>query len=228
MGAGEMTFQTKQEWIYGKLKDSIENCDLKPGERIFLDQVASEYKVSRIPVREALLQLQVEGLVEMVPHCGAVVSPVDFSSAVDYYAISRELQVLAVKACIDRASDEEIRKISKMVSEMEKAAAKDDRDEYTRLNHVFHDYIVELSRMPLLSECLGNFQQRWHRFEKYYHLYPMSVGRMQQTMAEHREILSAIENRDKDAAEKAVRTHNITGLEDHLNRMKEVSGRTEA
>ena len=47
-------------------------------------------------------------------------------------------------------------------------------------------------------------------------------------MAEHREILSAIENRDKDAAEKAVRTHNITGLEDHLNRMKEVSGRTEA
>ena len=166
MGAEEMTFQTKQEWIFEKLKNAIENCELKPGERILLDQVAAENKVSRIPVREALLQLQVEGLVEMVPHCGAVVSPVDFTSASDYFAISRELQVLAVKACIDRSSDEEISKIAAMVDEMEAAARKDDRDEYTRLNHVFHDYIVDLSRMPLLSECLGKFQQRWHRFEK--------------------------------------------------------------
>ena len=129
MGAEEMTFQTKQEWIFEKLKNAIENCELKPGERILLDQVAAENKVSRIPVREALLQLQVEGLVEMVPHCGAVVSPVDFTSASDYFAISRELQVLAVKACIDRSSDEEISKIAAMVDEMEAAARKDDRDE---------------------------------------------------------------------------------------------------
>ena len=223
MGAEEMTFQTKQEWIFEKLKNAIENCELKPGERILLDQVAAENKVSRIPVREALLQLQVEGLVEMVPHCGAVVSPVDFTSASDYFAISRELQVLAVKACIDGSSDEEISKIAVMVDEMEEAARKDDRDEYTRLNHVFHDYIVDLSRMPLLSECLGNFQQRWHRFEKHYHLYPMSEERMHQTLGEHRNILSAIEHRNKEEAEEAVRTHNITGLEDHLKRMKEVS-----
>ena len=87
-------FQTKQEWLYSELKNAIGHCEIPPGERLILDELAAKYHVSRVPVREALLQLQAEGLVQMTPHVGAVVAPITQASAQDYFAISRELQVL--------------------------------------------------------------------------------------------------------------------------------------
>lgn len=213
-----MPYKTKQEWIYCTLKEMIEDCELKPGERLLLDQIASDFGVSRVPVREALLQLQSEGFVDMIPHAGAVVASVDFSSANDYFAISRELQVLAIRAFTERASDSEIKDLENLVEKMEKASG--NREEYHLLNQDFHDYIASHCKMPLIEGFLKTYKEHWHRFVKYYHLYPMSEERIAQTIKEHRRILEAIENRDLDGAEKASREHNLSGLDEHLYRMK--------
>ncbi len=212
-------YLTKQEWIYNELKRQIEDCTLMPGERLLLDQIAETFHASRVPAREALLQLQAEGLVEIIPHCGAVVAPIDFSSASDYFAVSRSLQVLASRMACQRATEDELRELERIVEEMEKCAESGDKEEYSVLNHHFHDTIAEISRMPLVPEFLKTFQNQWHRFECYYDLYPMPEERIEETLAQHREILDALLSRDEDRVEKATIKHNLTGLEDHLRHM---------
>lgn len=220
----KVPFQTKQEWLFTTLREMIETCELKPGQRLLLDQIAADFNVSRVPVREALLQLQSEGLVQMIPHSGAIVTPVDFLSASDYFAVSRELQVLAVKAFCERSSKEDLIQLETMVLEMEKAAQQDDRALYSSLNQDFHDFIADHCKMPLVNSFLRTYKQHWNRFVRFYHLYPMSRERMKQTLSEHRDLLNALVNRDLVEAERASRVHNITGLEDHLSRMKNENG----
>ena len=215
-------FQTKQEWLYSELKSAIEHCEIPPGERLILDELAAEYHVSRVPVREALLQLQAEGLVQMTPHVGAVVAPITQASAQDYFAISREWQVLAVRAAATRMNEEEKNGLEAIVVEMEGIASSGDTLEYSRANRRFHDYIKDHCHMPLIPQMIDNFHQHWHRFERYYNLYPMTTDRMDRTLSEHRELMEAIKASDPDRAEAASRMHNITGLEDHLRRMEAV------
>jgi len=220
-GVHKMQFQTKQEWLYHTLRDAIRNCELEPGERLLMDELAAEFNVSRVPVREALLQLQAEGLVQMVPHSGAVVAPITFASAQDYFAISRELQVLAGRAAAERMTDSEREALRTLVDRMERLAEAGDREQYTKANLEFHQCLANVSRMPLVPHFLDQFQQHWQRVMCYYGLNPMPVSRMQETVLQHRAIVEALVAGDADAAERAIREHNVTGLEDHLRRMAE-------
>lgn len=216
----KVPYETKQEWLYHELSEAIENCELQPGERLILDELAVDFNVSRVPVREALLQLQAEGLVQMTPHVGAVVAPITEASAQDYFAIARELQVLAIRAAATRMSGEEKAHLQAIVDEMEKIAKTGDVLAYSKANSRFHDYIKDFCHMPLIPQLINSFHRHWHRFERYYKLYPMSTDRMNVTLPEHREILEAIKASDPDWAERASRAHNITGLNEHLKRMK--------
>lgn len=216
----KVPFQTKQEWLYHQLREAIENCELQPGERLLLDELATSYNVSRVPVREAILQLQAEGLVQMTPHVGAVVAPITQASAQDYFAISRELQVLAVRAAATRMSEQEKKELEDIVEEMERIARTGDVLSYSEANGAFHDYIKDYCHMPLIPQLIDNFHQHWHRFERYYNLYPMSRERMMETVPEHRKLMEAIRASDPEGAEAASRTHNISGLNEHLRRME--------
>ena len=71
-----MRHRTKQEFVYETLREAIMRCELGPGRRLVIDELARQLEVSAIPVREALQLLQSEGLVTNVPHVGATVSPV--------------------------------------------------------------------------------------------------------------------------------------------------------
>lgn len=217
----EVPFQTKQEWLYHRLREAIESCELQPGERLVLDELAASFNVSRVPVREALLQLQAEGLVQMTPHVGAMVAPITQASAQDYFAISRELQVLAVRAATTRMTEREKTDLETIVIEMEGIALTGDELAYSQANSRFHDFIKDYCHMPLVPQMIDNFHKHWHRFERYYNLYPMSVARMETTVPEHREILEAIKASDPERAEAASREHNVTGLNEHLRRMKD-------
>ncbi len=221
IGMHKMQYQTKQEWLYHTLRDAIRNCELAPGERLLMDELAAEFNVSRVPVREALLQLQAEGLVRMVPHSGAVVAPITFASAQDYFAISRELQVLAGRAAAERMTDEEREKLQDIVRHMERLADAKEYEQYTKCNLEFHEFIANASKMPLVPHFLDQFQQHWQRVMSYYRLNPMPASRVEETVLQHRAIVAALVSGDADAAERAIREHNVTGLEDHLRRMAE-------
>ena len=85
--AKDSRHRTKQEFAYQTLRDAIMRCELRPGERLVIDDLARRLNVSTIPVREAIQMLQSEGLAVIVPHTGATVAPVSPESIQDVFAV---------------------------------------------------------------------------------------------------------------------------------------------
>ena len=89
---------TKHQFVYGLLRDAIMRCELAPGDRLVIDDLARRFQVSIIPVREALRLLQSEGLVVSVPHVGTTVAPISQASVHEMFAILEGLEVVATRA----------------------------------------------------------------------------------------------------------------------------------
>src|SRR6266480_3042980 len=83
--------RTKQEFVYRTLREAIVRCELPPGERLVIDDLARRLEVSSIPVREALQLLQSEGLVVTVPHVGTSVALLSRESMADVFAVMEGL-----------------------------------------------------------------------------------------------------------------------------------------
>jgi DNA-binding GntR family transcriptional regulator len=82
-----MFFQTKQEVVYQTLRTAITHCEIKPGERLVIEEIAQQLNVSPIPVREALQLLQSERLIEAIPHGGATVAPISQASVAEIFTL---------------------------------------------------------------------------------------------------------------------------------------------
>ncbi len=218
-------FSTKQEWVLHELREMIISCELAPGERLILDDLAGELGLSRVPVREALLQLQVEGLVISTPHEGAVVAPISPSTIVDYFAISGELQVLAAKAVCRTCTSEKLKVLEQEMTEMDESISANDMERFTLQNFQFHVTMGELSEVPMLTLFLKILQQNWRRIAVYYGLDPMTNERAMDARAEHRTMLTAIASGDVEETERQARKHNLTGLDDHLKRVAQIQER---
>src|ERR671934_2934329 len=96
-----MPYRTKRELVYHSLRDAIMRCDLAPGHRLLIDELARRLDVSAIPVREALQLLQSEGLVTNVPHVGATVSPISRQSIDEVFLIMESLEMVATRVAAE-------------------------------------------------------------------------------------------------------------------------------
>jgi DNA-binding GntR family transcriptional regulator len=208
-------YQTKQEWVYSTLKEAILGCALAPGARLTLDDLAEQLKVSRVPVREALLQLQIEGLVDITPHAGAVVSPISLDSIHELFMILEELEVLAGKVVAERASSEDLKGLEDMLASMEEANAEGDVERWSGLNTEFHREISRLSGMPFLQQITEKALEKWDRMRRYF-LMEVLHKRTTQAQEEHCQIYAALKGGDVEAVKQSIRTHNRNALKAYL------------
>src|SRR5918993_510445 len=116
-----MSHLTKQAFVYKTLRDAIIRCELEPGERLIIDDLARRYEVSIIPVREALRQLQSEGLVVSVAHVGATVAPISRDSVLEVFTLLEGLELVATRAAATRATPEDLDGIEQLVIAMDRA-----------------------------------------------------------------------------------------------------------
>jgi DNA-binding GntR family transcriptional regulator len=200
-------FRTKQEFVYRTLRDEIMSCELGPGQRLVIDDLAKRLEVSAIPVREALQTLQSEGLVQSVPHVGATVSPISRESIDEVFAVMEGLEIVATRAAAERMTDEDARALGEVVTGMDAAAAEGRHEEWADLNTRFHTSISRLSAMPMLQEMTERVLARWDRVRRYYFA-GVLVHRIEQAQGEHREIYEAMKKRDYAALEATVKKHN--------------------
>ena len=96
--------RTKQEFVYRTLRSAIMRCEIAPGERLVIDDLARKLEVSIIPVREALQLLQSEGLILNVPHVGATVAPITRESILDVFTLLEGLEIMATRLVAERGS----------------------------------------------------------------------------------------------------------------------------
>jgi DNA-binding GntR family transcriptional regulator len=207
--------RTKQEFVYRTLREAIIRCELQPGERLIIDELAKRLQVSIIPVREALQTLQAEALVVSVPHVGTSVAPVSRESIVDVFSVLEGLETVATRLVAERGSPEDLQKLEALVVAMDHTVAEERHEAWADLNRKFHLTIGELPGLDLLSELTARVLDRWERVRRYF-FKGVLVHRVAKAQEEHRALLAAMRSRDRARVQEIVRQHNHGALAAYL------------
>jgi DNA-binding GntR family transcriptional regulator len=184
------------------------------GQYIRLDQLAAELGVSVTPVREALFVLSAEGLLSQQPRRGFVVVAVTARDLTDVSNVQAHIGgELAARAAVN-ISDEQVRQLEKIQTELEDAYASDDDDRAVRLNHEFHKAINVAADSPKLAQLMSQITR--YAPES---VFPTIAGWPDLSTEHHRKLLVALEARDEDLARAAMSEHLAAGaapLIEHL------------
>lgn len=209
-----MVFKSLNEAAYSIIREKILHGGFELGSRIREDALAEEISISRTPVREAINRLVADGIIIKKSQRGLYLIDPDPEQINDHIDIRISLEKLAVRKCIERATDEDIATICNSLDEFEKALEQKDYDTCNELDGKFHYLIAQMSKnnrlMSLLNDLSVFFQLVRHE-EKRRH--PQEKNRC--TLKEHRRIAKAIQNRDISAAKKAVEA-NIQTMRSNL------------
>jgi DNA-binding GntR family transcriptional regulator len=149
--------------VVDELRELIVNQQLEPGQRIVERQLSERFEVSRIPLREALLQLESEGLVTIVPRRGTFVASFSLKEMEDFFDIREALEPVAARLAAQRATPADLARLRTHLSAAEKAVARGAEDAIARSNAAFHQEIVEAAGNSLLSSLMRplSLRLRW-------------------------------------------------------------------
>ena len=185
------------------LREEILNGTLAPGDRLSQEDIALRFGVSRQPVRDALRQLEGDGLITMVANAGAWVSKLSESECYEAYQVRERLEPLLLSQSIPNLSAAQIQRLTELVAEIEKAT---DLEQFLRLDREFH----LLSYAGAAPGMLREFVERiWNTTQHYRRAFAKLSGfaTSEVTHMEHKLILDGIIRRDSPQAEKALEGH---------------------
>lgn len=190
--------------VFNALENAILDGEYNEGDSLNEIKVSQELGVSRTPVREALMQLELEGLVKNIPNKGAVVVGISEKDIEDIYAIRIRIEGLASRLSADKINDDELKALEKIVDLQEFYLTKNDVEQIWKLDSDFHKIIYDSSRSRPLRTTLSSF----HNYIKRARDISVKVeGRAEKSVAEHRAILEAIRLKDGNLAEKLTAEH---------------------
>ena len=144
------------EQIRGRILDG----SLKPGERLVEDRLSAELGVSRVPVREALRGLSVEGLVTLLPRRGATVVEITPETVAELVEVRALLEGLNAKLAAQRHDPEIVAVLEDTLARGNQAAKSGTAEELARLNAEFHERLAEASRNAVLSDVMRGLRER--------------------------------------------------------------------
>jgi DNA-binding GntR family transcriptional regulator len=204
--------------VYNSLRENILNGRYKVGENLIELRIAEELNVSRTPVREAIRQLELEGLVESIPNKRFTVKGVSLKDMEDIYRIRKVLEGLSARWAVEQITDEEINELQEVYDLMEFYTQKNDVNQISKLNTRFHEIIFSATKSSVLKHILKDFQfyVKWARHESL-----SSPGRMEEALKEHLDILQAIRNRSSDDTEKYLTIHVENSSKNLFNKIQE-------
>ena len=194
-------FRTAQEVIVERLRNRILSGDLQPGDRILQAEIATQMETSTTPVREALWELAGAGLLDVDPHRGVIVHIPTQAELIDIYELRLLLEPLAVSAAVDNITEAELLRAEQITQDMDAA----DLGHVVLANGEFHALLAAASRRPRLIEILT-------RLNNVAMIYVVSnlyqrPGRVKIAIDEHRELLTACRQHDKERAVSLITTH---------------------
>ncbi|HSC28567.1 MAG TPA: GntR family transcriptional regulator [Vicinamibacterales bacterium] len=209
--AGDRRHVTKQRYVYSTLRAAILRCEMAPGERLVIDDLARSLDISIIPVREALRMLESEGLVVNIAHVGATVAPVSRQSIVEVFTILEGLETVSARAAAGCACDADIAVLDETVTAMDRALEAGRQDAWAELNTRFHLEISHLSSMPMLHQMLQRALDHWDRVRRHF-FSGVFTHRAETAQREHHEIVENVRMRRIDDLERIMRAHNRGAL----------------
>ena len=193
------------EAAYVQIRRRILDIDWPPGHRALEQEVALALGMSRTPVREALMRLQNEGLVEVIPRHGMRVLPVSPNDMREIYQVLTALECMAAELLASRRpSDEDLKPLVDATKAMDKAIQADDLDAWAAADERFHAHLVDLAGNRPLQATVLNYWDRAHRARLFtLRLRPKPVNSTQ----EHMQMVERLRAGDAAGAAAVTRAH---------------------
>ena len=190
--------------IYEQLKQMAMNYKFRPGEPLNEVELAASFGVSRTPLREVLNRLSAEGLLDFVPRRGFSCRPMDTKMIFDLYEVRCGLEIMSTKLATERASDAELDKLAAFWKTASAHYSSYTPVECAQCDEAFHEQIATLSRNAELARALRNVNARAY----YLRLISMEQETFRHnTRDEHQLILSAMQERNAEAAATCMSAH---------------------
>lgn len=190
--------------LLGELRKEILIGTLKSGAKLSEQQICDRYEISRTPVREALRQLEQEGLVESIPNRGAFVLGLSSQDIYDLYDMRKAFEQLAVRWAIERIEQSEIEQLEEALEFMEFYTMRQDIDKMLNINMNFHEQIYRASHNRMLYQTLSTYQ---HYLKQTKSNSAYLDGHLDEVLEEHKAIFQAFLSKDQEAAAAAVALH---------------------
>jgi DNA-binding GntR family transcriptional regulator len=190
--------------IYSDLRTELVSLQRRPGEPVSEAEIALAYGVSRTPVREAILKLSDEGLLEIFPQSGIFVSRIPLGALPEAIIIRKALEATTAQMAAERATASQILNLHSVLQRQREADAAGQRDAFHQADEAFHAAIADVAGYPGIWRLI--LQVKVH-IDRYRRLTLPQTGRMAQVIAEHEPILDAIEAHDPPGARAAMEFH---------------------
>ncbi len=193
--------------IASSIRNAIIQGRLKPGSRLTEQELVSILGVSRTPLREALLLLDSEGFINVLPRRGAIVSEISLSDVEEIYGAKGILEAAAAKLACDKISMETIEKLSAITDEMETIANDKKKDDRTllNLNAEFHQLLSNAGGNKKISQFIKNLRGQTLRYN---YIYLSLKSRIDSSILDHRKIVDALKEKNKTTIEQLIIDHN--------------------
>lgn len=205
--------------VYRRVLAQIRSGELRPGDRLTELDLARRLQLSRTPVREAIRQLEADGLVTHVPRVGATVRTLDYSEVMELYEMRTVLEATAARMATRAASDIEISELEEINADL--AAAIGDAQHAYELNRLFHETLAKAAKNRFLIKSMEALQKA---------LLILGTStladesRAKAAVSEHQAVLDAMRARQGETAEACMRTHLEASQRARLRQLRAIPG----
>jgi DNA-binding GntR family transcriptional regulator len=200
--------------IYLRLRNMILNFEIQPNSRLTETELATYFKVSRTPIREALQRLETEELISIRPKQGCFVRGIDFDEFTDYYQIRISLEMLSLETACANMSDEALKKLCAVWEKNASTGGAGDAEGIANLDEAFHMQLAEGGGNRVLVKMLGDINNRIRIVRRLDFTDHERIGK---TYEEHYKILQSLLRRDLAAAK--------NDMIDHIKKSEEFTKR---
>jgi DNA-binding GntR family transcriptional regulator len=199
---GILNIKSLKEQVYEYLRSQLGRGELLPGSSINMDETSKKLGVSRTPLRDALLQLEMEGFVSILPRRGVTVNHLTLQDIKNYYEIIGALESAALMTNFDTIKETHIQEMHALNGDMKQAIDQDDFNQYYQKNLLFHDVYLNLCKNKNLVKIVNTLKRRLYDF-------PRQEGFVKQwevtSIDEHQELVRLIEEGKKEQASNYIR-----------------------
>lgn len=199
-----MSAQRASDVAYGEIQAMILDLRLAPGAFLNEQSIAGELGLGRMPVREALARLSKDRFVAILPRHGTVVSPLTLDGVLDMFEAREAIECGVAYIAALRATEQDLETLRQLIATVDRARVTSNPEQFLRDDHALHTFLVHMLGNPLLQDAADLLLLHSLRF---WRLYWKNRAPRAEAMLSHSDLLVALENKDPESAEKAMRNH---------------------
>lgn len=206
------------------IREAIMDGRLEPGQRLKEEELARELGISRTPVREALLILQTEGLLEATPNRGATVRTYDADGLSDLYMLRAALEGLAARLAAERVTKRDLAKLRKSCDRFDAISGSGALKDLVKENLAFHDTILDVAGNERIAQMVRGVTELPLVYKSYLWYSP---SQKVVSAHYHRLIVAALEARDPERAETVMKQHVFEARDVLVSRVRASTSQSE-